>query len=56
MTYLKEISGLDNAIKFYTNGDGDLKAIIYRIFGRDIANEIIEFQAVEENSTKKDSS
>ncbi len=35
--------------KFYTNGDGDLKAIIYRIFGRDIANETMEFQVVDEN-------
>lgn len=35
--------------KFYTNGDGDLKAIIYRIFGRDIANEMMEFQVVDEN-------
>lgn len=39
--------------KFYTNGDGDLKAIIYRIFGRDIANELIEFQAVDEEITLK---
>lgn len=42
---------INGQTKFYTNGDGDLKAIIYRIFGRDIANEIIEFQAVEENIT-----
>lgn len=35
--------------KFYTNGDGDLKAIIYRIFGRDIANEMMEFQVVDED-------
>ncbi|MDE7184102.1 MAG: DNA mismatch repair endonuclease MutL, partial [Lachnospiraceae bacterium] len=39
---------LNGQTKFYTNGDGDLKAIIYRIFGRDIANELIEFQAVDE--------
>ncbi len=40
---------INNQTKFYTNGDGDLKAIIYRIFGRDIANEMVEFQAVDEN-------
>ncbi|MDE7321943.1 MAG: DNA mismatch repair endonuclease MutL [Lachnospiraceae bacterium] len=35
--------------KFYTTGDGDLKAIIYRIFGRDIANEMMAFEVVDEN-------
>lgn len=35
--------------KFYTNGDGDLRAIIYRIFGREISSEMLEFQAVDEN-------
>lgn len=39
---------LNGQTKFYTNGDGDMKAIIYRIFGRDIANEMLEFQAVDE--------
>lgn len=39
---------LNGQTKFYTNGDGDIKAIIYRIFGRDIANELLEFQAVDE--------
>ena len=34
---------LNGQTKFYTNGDGDLKAIIYRIFGRDIVNEMMEF-------------
>jgi DNA mismatch repair protein MutL len=33
---------INGQTKFYTNGDGDIKAIIYRIFGRDIANEMIE--------------
>jgi DNA mismatch repair protein MutL len=36
---------INGQTKFYTNGDGDMKAIIYRIFGRDIANEMIEFRA-----------
>jgi len=39
---------LNGQTKFYTNGDGDLKAIIYRIFGRDIANEMIAFHAADE--------
>lgn len=38
---------INGQTKFYTNGDGDLKAIIYRIFGRDIANEMMEFHAVD---------
>lgn len=38
---------INNQTKFFTNGDGDLKAIVYRIFGRDIANEMIPFQVVE---------
>lgn len=40
---------LNGQTKFFTNGDGDLKAIIYRIYGRDIANEMIPFQIVEED-------
>lgn len=40
---------LNGQTKFYTNGDGDLKAIIYRIFGRDIVNEMMEFQVVDED-------
>lgn len=38
---------LNGQTKFYTNGDGDMKAIIYRIFGRDIANEMMAFEAVD---------
>lgn len=44
---------LNGQTKFYTNGDGDLKAIIYRIFGRDITNELIEFQAVDQDIVLK---
>ena len=40
---------INGQTKFYTTGDGDLYAIIYRIFGRDIAGEMLEFQAVDEN-------
>ena len=39
---------INGQTKFFTNGDGDLKAIIYRIFGRDIANEMIPFQIVDQ--------
>ncbi len=35
---------INGQTKFFTNGDGDMRAIIYRIFGRDIANEMMEFQ------------
>lgn len=38
---------INGQTKFYTNGDGDLKAIIYRIFGRDISSEMMEFHAVD---------
>lgn len=38
---------INGQTKFYTNGDGDMKAIIYRIFGRDIANEMMAFEAVD---------
>lgn len=40
---------LNGQTKFFTTGDGDLKAIIYRIFGRDVANEVIPFQVVDKN-------
>ncbi len=40
---------INGQTKFYTNGDGDLKAIIYRIFGRDIANEMMTFYASDED-------
>lgn len=39
---------INGQTKFFTNGDGDLKAIIYRIFGRDVANEMIPFQIVDQ--------
>lgn len=40
---------INGQTKFYTTGDGDLYAIIYRIFGREIAGEMMAFQAVDEN-------
>lgn len=33
---------VNGQIKFHTTGSGDLKEIIYRIYGRDIANELVE--------------
>ncbi len=33
---------VNGQIKFHTTGNGDLKEIIYRIYGRDIANELVE--------------
>lgn len=39
---------INGQTKFFTNGEGDLKAIIYRIFGRDVANETIPFQIVDQ--------
>ena len=39
---------INGQTKFFTNGDGDLKAIIYRILGRDIANEMMPFQIVDQ--------
>ena len=35
---------MNGQTKFYTTGNGDLSEIIYRIYGRDIAREIIPFQ------------
>ena len=34
---------LNGQTKFFTSGDGDLRAIIYRIFGRETANETLPF-------------
>ncbi len=31
-------------VKFHTSGDGDLKELIYRIYGKDIAKELIPFE------------
>lgn len=32
---------INGQVKFHTTGGGDIKEIIYRIFGRDIANELV---------------
>lgn len=38
-------------MKFHTSGNGDLKEVIYRIYGRDAANELVPIQA-EKNGVK----
>lgn len=42
---------VNGQVKFHTTGNGDLKEIIYRIYGRDIANELVEVKR-EENGMK----
>ncbi len=36
---------LNGQMKFHTSGNGDLKEVIYRIYGRDAANALIPIQA-----------
>ena len=42
---------LNNQLKFHTTGNGDLKEVIYRIYGREVANALIPIQA-EQNGIK----
>ncbi|MBE5892375.1 MAG: DNA mismatch repair endonuclease MutL [Lachnospiraceae bacterium] len=35
---------LGNQIRFHTSGNGDLREVIYRIYGRDVANSLIPVQ------------
>ena len=35
---------LGNQTKFHTSGNGDLREVIYRIYGRDVANSLIPMQ------------
>ena len=39
---------MNGQTKFYTTGNGDLSEIIYRIYGKDMARELIPFQYREE--------
>ena len=39
---------INGQTKFYTTGNGDLSEIIYRIYGKDMARELIPFQYREE--------
>lgn len=36
---------LGNQMRFHTSGNGDLKEVIYRIYGREIANSLVPIQA-----------
>lgn len=40
-------------VKFHTPGNGDLKEVIYRIYGREIANHLIPIEINEERLTLK---
>ena len=42
---------LGNQTRFHTSGNGDLREVIYRIYGREIANALIPIQA-EENGIR----
>ena len=42
---------LGNQLKFHTSGNGDLKEVIYRLYGREVANALIPIQA-ERNGIK----
>lgn len=42
---------LGNQLKFHTSGNGDLKEVIYRLYGREAANALIPIQA-ERNGVK----
>ena len=38
-----------NQMKFHTSGNGDLKEVIYRIYGRDVAASLVPIQAEEDS-------
>ena len=42
---------LGNQTRFHTSGNGDLREVIYRIYGREIAAELVPIQ-IEENGIK----
>ncbi len=35
---------MGNQMKFHTSGNGDLREVIYRIYGRDVANQLVPIQ------------
>lgn len=41
----------DNKSRFHTSGNGDLKEVIYRIFGRETARELVSIHAVSDAFT-----
>lgn len=42
---------MGNQLKFHTSGNGDLKEVIYRLYGREAANSLVPIQA-EQNGIK----
>lgn len=36
---------LGNQMRFHTSGNGDLREVIYRVYGRDVANALVPIQA-----------
>ena len=36
---------MGNQLKFHTSGNGDLKEVIYRLYGREVANSLVPIQA-----------
>lgn len=42
---------LNNQLRFHTSGNGDLKEVIYRIYGRDVAAQLVPIQ-VEKNGIR----
>ena len=42
---------LNNQLRFHTSGNGDLKEVIYRIYGRDVASQLVPIQ-YEENGIR----
>lgn len=44
---------MNGQTRFYTTGNGDLSEIIYRIYGKDIVNELVPFQYNDESISIK---
>lgn len=42
---------LGNQMKFHTSGNGDLREVIYRIYGRDVANALVPIQYSQDGIT-----
>ncbi len=42
---------VNNAVKFHTSGNGDLKEVIYRIYGKDTTNALIPVSAEQDGIT-----
>lgn len=42
---------LGNQMKFHTSGNGDLREVIYRIYGRDVANALVPIRYSQDGTT-----